>query len=87
MSLHYTGIKYSCTPERDFRCFYPCEIILSHPYQPMGKIKNEQPHAGCTSIRDVIEMSSHIYESRTFWKPFLGSFNIINAVLSGEQEK
>ena len=21
---------FSCTPDQDFRCFYPCEIILSH---------------------------------------------------------
>ena len=23
-------IKCSRTPDRDFRCFYPCEIFLSH---------------------------------------------------------
>ena len=31
-------------------------FYLTHPYQPKGKIKNEQPHAGHTSIRDVIVM-------------------------------
>ena len=34
------------TLDRDFCCFYLCEIILSYltcPYQPVGKIKNEQP--------------------------------------------
>ena len=31
----------SRTPDRDFRCFFPCEIIISHIYlyQSVGKIK------------------------------------------------
>ena len=29
-------------------------IYLTYPYQPMGNIKNEQPRAARTSIRDVI---------------------------------
>ena len=30
----------SRTPDRDFRCFYPCEIILSHtPVPALGKGK------------------------------------------------
>ena len=37
----------------DFRCFYPCEIILTYPYQPMGKIKNKQADVGRMSICDV----------------------------------
>ena len=50
------------TPDGDFHCFYPCEIILSltYPYQPAGKIKNEQPHVGpytsCNSFHDIIVM-------------------------------
>ena len=39
----------------DSCCFYPCEIIL-YPYQPVGKIKNEQLHAGRASISDIIVM-------------------------------
>ena len=31
-------------------------FYLTHPYQPLGKIKNEQPHASRTSIGDVIVM-------------------------------
>ena len=31
-------------------------IYLTYPYQPVGKIKNEQPRVGRTSIRDVIVM-------------------------------
>ena len=27
---HRAAKRYSGTPDRDFRCFYPCEIILSH---------------------------------------------------------
>ena len=31
---------YSHTPDRDFRCFYPCEITLSHKAVPVcGKDK------------------------------------------------
>ena len=26
----YTRVKSSRTPDHDFRCFYPCEIFLSH---------------------------------------------------------
>ena len=45
----------SCTPDQDFHCIYPCEIILSHiPIPAHGKIKKEQPHVRHMSIRDVI---------------------------------
>ena len=48
---------FSRTPDRDFRCFYTCEIILSHiPVPASGKHKKEQPHAGRTSILDIIVM-------------------------------
>ena len=52
------GINYFPAPDWDFRCFYPCKIFLSHtPVPALGKDKkNEQPHAGRTSIRDVIVM-------------------------------
>ena len=47
----------SRTTDRDSRCFYPCEIILSHiSVSAHGKDKNEQSHIGCTSIHDVIVM-------------------------------
>ena len=47
----------SLQPDRDFRCFYPCEIFLSHILIPaLGKDKKEQPHAGPTSIPEVIVM-------------------------------
>ena len=45
-----------CTPDQDFRCFYPCEILSIYLYHPEGKIKNEQPRVGFTSILDVIKM-------------------------------
>ena len=33
-------LAYSRTPDRDFRCFYPCEIFLSHtPLPALGKDK------------------------------------------------
>ena len=48
---------FSCAPDRDFLCFYPCEIFLPHtPVPALGKDGNEQLYAGCTSIRDVIVM-------------------------------
>ena len=46
-------------PYQDFRCFYPCEIILSHiPVPGRGKKRTaaRRPHAGRTSIRGVFEM-------------------------------
>ena len=40
-----------------FRLFLPREIFLSHtPVPALGKDKKTQPHAGRTSIRDVIIM-------------------------------
>ena len=52
---------YSRTPDQDFCCFCPCEIILSHiPITACGIDKNRtaacQPHAGCRSICEVIVM-------------------------------
>ena len=49
----------SPTPDQDFHCFYPCNIILSHILIPAcRKGKNRtaarQPHTGRTSIHDVI---------------------------------
>ena len=35
------------TPDRDFRCFHPREIILfylTYPYQPLGKIRKTNRH-------------------------------------------
>ena len=54
-------ILYFRTPDQDFPCFYPCEIILSHtPVPALGKDKKWiaacHPHAGRTSICDVIVM-------------------------------
>ena len=47
---------YSCTPDRDFRCFYPCEIIL-YPYQKVGKIKmNSSMLAAHQSVSVIIVM-------------------------------
>ena len=64
--------SFSCTPDRDFRCFYPCEIFLSHiPVTALGKDKKRiaacHPHAGGTSLRDVIVMlkwSHHVASQR-----------------------
>ena len=52
---------YSHTPDRDFCCFYPCEIILSHipvPAREKGKNRTaaRRQYAGRTLIRDVIKM-------------------------------
>ena len=45
----------SRTPDWDCRCFYPCEIFLTRiPVSALGKYKNEQPHTGCRSIREVV---------------------------------
>ena len=70
-------------------------FYLSHtpvPDKEKDIKKNEQPHAGCMSIRDVIIMlndvtMSHLSEFRIFWKSFFLFFFDINKVLSGEQEK
>ena len=73
----YPRFAISRTPDRDFRCFYPCEIFLSHkPIPALGKDKkNKQPHSGRTSIRDVIVMTNdititHLSVSRILWKSF-----------------
>ena len=74
----------SGTPDQDFHCFYPFEIPA------LGKDKKEQPHAGRTSIPDVIVMlkwlhhvaSQHIQD---FLEGFFEFFPIYE-VLSGEQE-
>ena len=57
MAVH----AFSRTPDRDFRCFNPCGVFLSHtPVPALGKDKNRtgarRPHAGCTWISDVIVM-------------------------------
>ena len=49
--------KISRTSDRDFRCFYPCEIILSDILVPaLRKDKKQQQHVlriRCMSFRDV----------------------------------
>ena len=55
----HNGYLYSCTPDRDFRCFYSCAIILSNTPVPAKRIDTKRivasrRHAGRTSIRDVI---------------------------------
>ena len=41
--------KVAPTPDPDFGCFYPCEIILFHILAPaLKKDKNEQLHVGRT---------------------------------------
>ena len=41
---HSAAKRYSSTPDQDFSCSYPCEIILSHiPVPAHGKDKNKQP--------------------------------------------
>ena len=55
--LSLAWISFSCTPVREFRCFYTCEIILSQiPIPAQGKDKKGQPHAGRTLSHDVIVM-------------------------------
>ena len=54
-----TSFKLSRTPDRVSHCFYPCEKILFQillQARVVGKIKNQQPHAGHTSISDFIVM-------------------------------
>ena len=50
----------SRTPDRDLNCFSLCEIFLSHiPVPARGEKKRtaaRRPHAGRTSISDVIVM-------------------------------
>ena len=72
--------RISHTPDRDFRCFYLCEIILFHiPIPALGKDKQltaaHRMHAGHISIRDVITMS-HFNVFGFFWKLF-ACFSII----------
>ena len=65
--VHHCGVFGSAvcdcgisrTPDRDFRCFHPCEIILfylTYPYQPVGEKKNEELYVGRTSISDAVVM-------------------------------
>ena len=76
---------FSRSTDRNFHCFAHVKLFyVTHTYQPMGKIKNDQPHAARTSIR-VVTMS-HLSVFRIFWKPF-SCFTILNGVFCGEQEK
>ena len=69
-------------PDQDFRCFYACEIIPSHipvPAQGKGNIKRTAarwPHAGPTSIRNVIVMLElrHHVASQLIIQEFLEYF-------------
>ena len=39
-SQTWTSLYFSRTPDRDFRCFYPCEMFLTHTSVPaLGKDK------------------------------------------------
>ena len=42
-TLEYVTLNFSRTPDRNFRCFYPCEKILSHtPVPSIGKDKKNE---------------------------------------------
>ena len=83
----YTQQKiHSRTPDRDFCCFYPCEIILSHILvQDLGKDKKRtaarRPDAGRRSIRDVIvilKWRQHVASQRI--QDFLEAFLCISNI-------
>ena len=66
----------SRTPDRHFRCCYPCEIVLSHtPIPALGKIKKNSSTLAARRFvmsllcyRDVT--LSHLSIFRIFWKSF-----------------
>ena len=68
-------LSISRTPDQDFRCFYPCEIILCHiPVPARGKDKKTD---SCTSTarRSVTYVCMYVLKLRlsvfmVFWKPF-----------------
>ena len=61
---------FSPTPNRDFHCFYPCEIFLSHTTVPAL--------AGCMLIHDVIEMLKwHPHVSSQGIQDFLEDFFVV----------
>ena len=77
-----------------FGCFYPCEVYLSHiPVPARRKDKKKRtaarrPHAGRTSIRDVIvmlQLRHHVAFQRI--QTFLEVFFMFCEIFSGEQEK
>ena len=51
-------------------------LVITHMmlYQPMEKIKNEEPHAGHMSIHDIFVMLNYV--TRIFWKSFSCFSNI-----------
>ena len=53
--VKYGRTTVSHTPDQDFYCFYPWEIILPHiPVPVRGKNKTEQVQVGHTSFLDHI---------------------------------
>ena len=83
---------HSCTPDRDFRCFYPCEIFLSHtPIPVLAKDKKQTATRWPHAIRDVIVILKWCHNVtfqriQKFLEAFF-KFSNINDLLSGEQEK
>ena len=66
---------FSRAPDRDFHCFYPCVIFLSHlPVPARGKDKKTAtrwPRSGRTLIRDVnVILNDVTSDYRIFLKPF-----------------
>ena len=58
MLTFFVGKMFSFLHDRDFRCFYPCGINLSHiPVPARGKDKKRtvvrQSHGSCTSFHDA----------------------------------
>ena len=65
---------------------YMRKCCLTNLVPTCGKHKNNQPHAGSTSIRDVIVMlKCHMYVASQRIQELLDAFNI-KTVINGEQE-
>ena len=84
--------KFSRTQDQDFRCFYPCEIILlSHIPVPACEKGKKQPHThrSLTSLTICnVKITSPCRISA--YSGFLEDFFMVfqkNEVFSGEQEK
>ena len=50
---------FSGTPDLHFRCFYPCEIIISHIYVPMHTRQND-PYVSSLSEKNMSKITTHV---------------------------
>ena len=62
-------------------------IYLKYPYQPVGKTRNKRPHAGRTSVHDLIAiLKLRLHVASQCIQDFLEALFMFE-VFSGEQEK